>query len=246
MRTSDGTVYSREVMTRTDELVDGTRRTTARVDDWFHGFEVVLEARDGELTRAEGRSHRHPWTTCPGALQSVDALSGAVGRAGAVIARTPRSSTCVHLNDMVWLAARQHPERRYRSVVEPRRAVLWRDGEQVLDWALDDGFVIAGGPFDRLGPAPQGWSRRLSAAAVDAELDEAIRVHRRGLMVGTGFYTLPWETIERGSDVTYAPMAESCHAFSHAQLDETRCIARIPIPRLPSTRRRPGTGTENG
>lgn len=217
--------------TRTEPGRRGSLRSTARVDDFFHGFEVTLDHRDGELTEAGATAHRHPWTTCPGALPSVARIRGKVSYAPVTIARTPRPHTCVHVNDLVWLAAQQHESRRYEIEVTPFEARLERDGHLVLVWQLHQWTITGSGPFAGLGISPAGWADRLDrvgGSGADPELREAVRVLRRGVLVAIGYYTLDWRSIERGTDIHAGVMADTCHTFSEDRPEQAVCLAGTP------------------
>jgi len=223
--------FHRQVHTRTTPSRRGQLQATARVDDFFHGFEVQLEVRDGEVVGSEATTHRHPWTTCPGALASVGTVRGPASYAATTVNRLPRSTTCVHLNDLVWLAAMQHVERTYEIEVTPFVATLARDGAHLLTWQLHQWTISGDGPFAGLIPVGSGWPAaldRIGVTGADPELREAVRVLRRGVLVAIGYYTLEWRSIERGADVPREIMADTCHTFSPGQVESTVCLAATP------------------
>ena len=220
--------YHRTVTARRERLGGGAERRTARVDDWFHGFEVVLDGRDGRVEVAVATAHRHPWTTCVGALPSVGALEGVpfdeVARA---TVRLGRAATCVHVNDLVWLAGRGHDHRRYDVEVTPAHVVTWRDGEEVLRWPLE-GWVVTEGPFAGTTPFGTGFASVLDRLGADDDLREAVRVARRGAAVGCGYHTLDWPNLHVGADVEGDVMAGTCHAFSPGVIERTVRLAEPP------------------
>lgn len=208
----------------------GDLRTTARVDDWFHGFEVTVEHRDGVVTGASASSHLHPWTTCAGALASVSAVRGPLAIASRSLVTTPRDRTCVHLNDLVWLATRAHARRRYDLEVTPDRARLERDGDVVLDLPLVDWSVVGDGPYAGLFLPGEWWADRLADVGADDDLREAVRVLRRGGSVAMGYYTLDWVDIERGRDIDVRVMHDTCHTFSAERVTTAVSLVRRPSP----------------
>lgn len=218
------------VVTEPEPTGDGAhdQRTVARVDDWFHGFEIVLRHRDGVVTDAVASSHRHPWTTCPGALASVTTVSGPLAIASRPLVTLPRRRTCVHLNDLAWLATRAHRRRRYDLEVTPGRARLERDGEVVLDLPLRDWSVTGDGPYAGLYLPGEWWAERLADVGADEDLREAVRVLRRGGSVAMGYFTLDWATITRGDDIDARVMHDTCHTFSTEQVATAVCLARRP------------------
>src|SRR5689334_13696936 len=153
--------YHRVVTARVEAGPAGTVRSVARVDDWFHGFEVVLDFDGDELVSGSATSDRHPWSTCPGALASVRRLSGRAEELGPAIVSAPRGGTCVHVNDLVWLAAERHSRRHYEMIVTTREAELRRDGERMLKWKLRRWVIDGTGMLSGLGMADPRWGETL-------------------------------------------------------------------------------------
>jgi len=214
---------------------DGTHTLVARVDDWFHGFEVRLRCDGTEVIDASATAHRHPWSSCPGALASVARLRGPLAMVAAQLAHAPRSTSCVHVTDLVWLAAQSHGLRNYQIELDPYEATLTRDGEELLRWPLDEFKIADDGPFHGLGPGLKGWSKQLASVSADREFREAVRVMRRGMLVGVGYYTLEWSSYACGADVPHETMADSCYAFTSDRMATSDRVARVPIPRIRRT-----------
>jgi hypothetical protein len=206
----------------------GTARSIARVDDWFHGFEVALDLRDGEVVGADATSHRHPWTTCPGALGSVHELRGPVEDAGSAIVGAARSTTCVHLNDLVSLAARQHRNRHYEMFVTTRDAQLRRDGEPTLQWRLRNWSIEGTGALAGLGMSDPRWPDQLDAIGASEDLREAIKILRRGVLVAIGYYVIEWRRIGAASEVEPAYMDGTCHTFSQPTMSRATSLVAVP------------------
>lgn len=202
--------------------------STATVDDWFHGFEVTLDFRGDELVHAAASASRHPWSTCPGALDSVTHLSGPAEDLGAAIIAAPRDTTCVHVNDLVWLASHQHEQRRYEMEVTPALATMERDGKPLLSWKLRHWTILGTGKLAGLGMSDTRWHERLDAMSAGFDLREATKVLRRGVLVAMGYYQLDWDRIERGTDVPHEIMANTCHTFSSARVASAVCMAEVP------------------
>ncbi len=232
---SGGEPFRRTVRTSTEQHDDGTLTLAARVDDWFHGFEVRLRCDGAEVIEASATAHRHPWSSCPGALASVTRLRGPLSAVAAQLAHAPRSTSCVHVTDLVWLAAQGHPLRVYTVELDPYEATLTRDGAEVLRWPLDEFKIADGGPFHGLGPGLKGWSKQLVSVRADREFREAVRVMRRGMLVGVGYYTLEWSSYACGADVPHETMTDSCYAFTADRMASSERVARVPIPRIRRT-----------
>jgi hypothetical protein len=81
------------------------------LDDDFHEMRIAMRvAPDGTILEAVGRMNRHPYDTCPRAVESLAGLVGAnvfVPKAGGGLRqRMPRSEGCLHLADMLGVAFR--------------------------------------------------------------------------------------------------------------------------------------------
>jgi hypothetical protein len=81
------------------------------LDDDFHEMRIAMRvAPDGTILEAVGRMNRHPYDTCPRAVESLAGLVGAnvfVPKAGGGLReRIPRSEGCLHLADMLGIAFR--------------------------------------------------------------------------------------------------------------------------------------------
>ena len=102
--------FSRDFRTKLFRLDDGWISWTA-LDDDFHSMRVALKFdENGEIVEAGGRMLRHPYETCPRAIESLRNLIGAnVARPGAhnqIKERVPRTEGCLHVADMVTIAFR--------------------------------------------------------------------------------------------------------------------------------------------
>jgi hypothetical protein len=224
------TPYHRTVLAtrRPIEGRAGAERIRTQVDDWFHGFALTLDVVGGVVTAARATAHRHPWTTCVGALPSADALVGVeVAQVASTILRQGRATTCVHLNDLAWLAARGHVDRRYDVEVTPHRLTLTCDERLVLDWPLA-GWVVSDGPFAGTTSFGAGFASILDDLGADDDLREAVRIARRAAGVGTGYHTLDWPRLARGADVAHTHLADTCHAFTAGVVEHTLRLAAPP------------------
>lgn len=222
------TAFHRSVVATTSLHPDGSFVASARVDDWLHGFEVTIHGRDDVAENVVATTHRHPWTTCPGALASVASLTGPVRSLPSAAVELPTDATCVHVNDLVWLASRLHAERRYDIEVTRQVAILARDDTTLLQWPLDEWRIEGTGRFRGLGFAGAGWSSALDDVGAGPDLREAVRIMRRAIMVAMGYYELDWRRIRVGTDVPAAVMADSCHTFSPGRVGAATCLVEPP------------------
>jgi hypothetical protein len=102
--------FSREFRTRLHVVGDEWISVT-ELDDDFHSMRVALRFdASGVITEAGGRMLRHPYETCPRAIESLSNLVGAnVATPGAhnqIKDRVPRTEGCLHVADMVTVAFR--------------------------------------------------------------------------------------------------------------------------------------------
>jgi hypothetical protein len=102
--------FSREFRTRLHVVGDEWISVT-ELDDDFHSMRVALRFdASGVITEAGGRMLRHPYETCPRAIESLRNLIGAnVAMPGAhnqIKDRVPRTEGCLHVADMVTIAFR--------------------------------------------------------------------------------------------------------------------------------------------
>jgi hypothetical protein len=205
-------------------------RCTGGVDDHFHGFDVELDVHDGQVVGARAHARKQPWTTCGGALPSVARLSGPLEAIADQIHDAPRDTTCVHVSDLVALTARAYSSRRYEVDAEPTHIRVERDGEVVVDWALDRWTVREPGPYEGFWFSGHQWSEALDARDAGDDEREAVFVARRGILVAIGYYELPWDTIDRGSHIGYDVMTGSCHTFTEPHLSVA--VSLVEVPRL--------------
>lgn len=221
--------FERHIRLWRDRL-DGRDLVCGRVTDHFHDFEVQLEVSGDEVVGAEAIAHKQPWTTCDGALASVEQLRGPLSALADQLHAAPRDTTCVHLSDLTTLTAHGHDDRRYDVDARPDHVRVRRDGETVLDVGLDKWKIAEPGPFDGFWFTGSPWQAALDELAADHDEREAVFVLRRGILVGIGFFELPWETIEGGSSIEYDVMTGSCHTFTEPQLSVA--VSLVDPPRL--------------
>ena len=91
--------------------IGGESLSLTELDDDFHEMRIALRVGlDGLIHEAVGRMNRHPYDTCPRAVESLEALAGmnvfAPRDGGRIRERIPRSEGCLHLADMLAIAFR--------------------------------------------------------------------------------------------------------------------------------------------
>jgi hypothetical protein len=102
--------FERDFRTSLFPVEEGWLSLTA-LDDFFHSMRVALViAPDGTILEAAGTMNRHPYDTCPHALESLRRLSGINLHAPGATTRTkevvPRREGCLHVLDMLHVAYR--------------------------------------------------------------------------------------------------------------------------------------------
>jgi Protein of unknown function (DUF2889) len=88
---------------------DGAWLSLTSLDDDFHEMRIALRvAEDGTVLEAVGRMNRHPYDTCPRAVESMRGLVGVnvFAPKAPYRDRLERSEGCLHLFDMLGIAFR--------------------------------------------------------------------------------------------------------------------------------------------
>ena len=159
---------------------------TAEMEDDVHHFMARLHHAGGVVTKVEGAAPRTPWVSCPGALMELKTLEGLTLEAVRALPAPARREHCLHLFEVALIAASHAGdapfERTYRidadhDAAQPR-LTLWRDGREVLSWAVDE-MVVRGSRFD--GIALADIPRRLGGLSADEK--EAALVLRRASLI---------------------------------------------------------------
>lgn len=188
-------LYPRGVLHRRIGIATQPGEARVALEDDFHHFRITLRHQGGVVTAAFAVTLRHPNALCPSASARLTELVG-MGlslSAAAVLQHTDARQQCTHMIDMAGLAvaaaARGTPRRVYTAQVPDRvngrtTATLWRDGAQVLHWALDRGHIAAPPPFTGLdvGAGFTGW---VAANLPDDEAEAAL-VLRRAVFIANG------------------------------------------------------------
>lgn len=101
--------FDRTFRTRIYKLGDSESLSLTELDDDFHEMRSALRvAHDGFILEAAGRMNRHPYDTCPRAVEALVPLVGTNVYAPKVKGqdRLPRTEGCLHLADMLAVAFR--------------------------------------------------------------------------------------------------------------------------------------------
>jgi len=194
----------------------------ADLEDDFHHFVVTLH-HDGErVVSVDCDSRRWPWSTCPGASESLRALAGMPlsQRFTAAGKWTDPKHNCTHQFDAachaITHAAWGRDRRQYDAEVPLRdgdgwtRVRLWVDGSARLSWALSwSGIVDPAPPFDA---APwKGGFMRWADATLEPDDAECAIVLRRCTDIGMG-RAMDLDAVPRAGELP-SMMAGVCHTM---------------------------------
>jgi hypothetical protein len=195
----------------------------ADLEDDFHHFLVTLRHDGSRVESVECESRRWPWSTCPGAAESLRALAGMplAERFTAAAQWTDPKQNCTHQFDAACHAitharwGREH--RRYDIEVPMRdpasgatRVRLWVDGALRLVWSLTwNGIAEPSPPFDT---APwKGGFMRWADATLPPDDAECAIVLRRASDIGMG-RAMDLDSVPRADELP-PMMAGVCHTM---------------------------------
>lgn len=207
------------------------------LEDEFHHFGVTL-VHDGVSVRdLRIAAPRPPWTTCAGAVEPLRQLVGRplVARSSDVAAFVDVRMQCTHLFDLAsLLVAHAHGGRediRYHGTVrrldaleagapaDAQRATLYRNGEEVLWWNLEDERITAPAPYAgrTIHYGFRAWTEQRSIEEAEHAL-----VLRRIAFASNGRRI----TIERLANAAELHQGPVCHTFQPG-----RSEVALPTPR---------------
>ncbi len=186
----------------------------------------VTVFHDGKIaTAVEPAMQRAPWTTCPGAIETLKQTFTGVAL-NAFAQRGEKRANCTHLHDLAVLAAAHALDDAvlvYDILVSDaidgmRRAELRRNGVTVLSWADISGRIVepaalAGMALDKMSP----W-----ISTLDPQQQEATRLLRWGNILANG-RTIP---LEMQSNATRMRPG-SCYTFQPHRMIEAKRIGEI-------------------
>jgi len=164
------------------------------VEDDFHRFRVLLEAREGVITAVRTDARRSPNSLCEAAGDRLQELVGMAldPASAAVFNQTDQFQQCTHQLDLAGLGvaamAIERPQRIYEVTVPDRQdghttATLYADGQPKLLWQVTGMAIEGPAPYEglSLGAGFTQFTRSLSRDEAEAAL-----VLRRTLFVSQG------------------------------------------------------------
>lgn len=190
---SDG-IFRRRVAVTTRRHADGLLEARCAVEDDYHRFRVLVEARQGRVSAVRTDARRSPNSLCQAAGGRLQELVGMAldPASAAVFAQTDQFQQCTHQLDLAGLGvaalALERPRRHFEILVPDRvdgrtTAKLLVDGAERLVWQVDGMTVEGPEPYSgrSLGAGFSQFTRTL-----DRDEAEAALVMRRGLFVSQG------------------------------------------------------------
>jgi hypothetical protein len=164
------------------------------VEDDFHHFRVLLEAREGLVTAVRTDARRSPNSLCAAAGHQLQELVGMAldPACASVLNRTDQFQQCTHQLDLAGLGvaalALNRPHRTYEAAVPDRLngrtvATLHVDGRLTLLWRVLSMTIEGPAPYEgrSLGAGFTQFTRSLCGDEAEAAL-----VLRRALFVSQG------------------------------------------------------------
>lgn len=190
---SKGT-FRRRVRVTTRNIGAGAQEARCAVEDDFHHFRVVIEAREGAIAQVRTNALRSPNTLCAAAGHQLRDLVG-MGldpASAAVLRQTDQFQQCTHQLDLAGLGVaalalgRKH--RTYDAIIPDRRdghttARLNVDSRPMLSWQVMGMTIERPEPY-RGRSMGAGFTE--FTASLDRDEAEAALVLRRALFVSQG------------------------------------------------------------
>lgn len=188
---------------------------TAELEDDYHRMVVTLTHENRVIIGVSSEMKRSPWTTCEGAMAVLrDTFVGK--RLDDASVKQVKSLNCTHLYDLATFCA-AHAERAERVTYDiytsdPVGGVvltrLYRNGQRLLDWRLENGKFVAPGVVKGRGLWEiTSWLNLLEVQ--DRAYADAARILRWASMVAGG-RGIPMPTGMSGT--TFGKDA-ACHTF---------------------------------
>ena len=198
--------------------------TVGELEDDCHHFRVELHHDGARIIAADGHHFRGPWTTCRHAPEPLRAIEGQPMRANASALGdyTDPRANCTHLFDLTGLAMahsfRPEPERQYDMLVTDmtgptlaQEAVIWRDGEEIVRWQLEQREVVA--PPEWAGAPLRNKFIRWAGERLDADTAEAAIALRRVIDIAMSRIA-DLDHVETAASITSTDMMGRCMTYS--------------------------------
>lgn len=220
LRTDPNLTYRRRIV-----LEPGPGTVFAEMEDNPHHVRIRIEHSEGIIRHVEVETPRLPWTTCPAGAQAARQMEG-LSLAAASDPDTwasDRSQHCLHEFDLAHLAVRHVHDTvssLFQAVVRApgrpeREAWLYRDGEQVMHWQLEETppashRTVVAGPGEYSGlPLQAGFTSWI--ARLDPRTAEHATILRRACHISGGL-AMDLDLADFAGDLREAD--GSCYSYS--------------------------------
>ena len=173
-----------------------TNQIEAKLEDCNHGFSINLEHDGKKITAIKANAHRHPFNTCPAAIDALQQFVSCPLQADASTVRKTAKpdKNCTHLYDLVTLAmahAKRPESQRLYDVTVPDEVdgvltvKVSCDGNELHNWQIKNKHIIA--PEHLAGkPMMKGFYHWATSEFKDdrsGDMMEAADVLQRGFFV---------------------------------------------------------------
>lgn len=201
------------------------------IEDCNHGFQVQIHHDGKHLTRVEGQARRTPFTTCPFAINPLQALVGIpLGLKAKDLARKiDARANCTHWLDVALLAiihASRHEKVRQYDIDIPDEldtattVTVKRNNEIVLQWQVKDWQIQT--PESLLGkPLFKGFSAWANDFSDDEDEKEAAFIVQKAYFVSRARLFSTNDMAGESADA-HPTMYDACFTYSQPQRSQAK------------------------
>ena len=216
-------VFRRRIHLRADD-----HTVAVELEDGNHGFRIVLRHDGEQVSGIDVDAVRHPFNTCP---EAVDPLQRIVGQRLDISAQTLRDrlvpgDNCTHLFDMAALAITHAgcsgTELEYDMAVEDEvdgrasRVEISRDGRSVHAWQVQAHHIVAPAALAGL-PMMRGFHAWASRQFEGAELEAAIALQRAYFVAQSRRFS--FDPPEANPGIGDGMPQGSCYSYNHGAVE---------------------------
>ncbi|MCW1383604.1 DUF2889 domain-containing protein [Novosphingobium sp. KCTC 2891] len=204
-------------------------RVDAALEDHRHAMFCSLFHDGVKVTAVESEFQRYSLTHCAGAAAPLAELVGMdIGiSTGDFFAGGRARHNCTHMLDLAWMALRHCRRGNVDWLFEidipdavsgPARGTLRRNGEEVLDWTVENNVIVA--PARYAGRAMRGGFLRWAvdeAGLSDQEMEDCLVLHKGFFVVAARQFASP----SGRQDPAFRKMVEGvCYGYAPERLDD--------------------------
>jgi len=191
--------FHRKIIFASRGCSTGRILSRACLEDDFHRFRLEMTADDTHILEISGSALRYPYSTCPQAVNGLDALIGqSVADYSASIHRqTDASLNCTHLLDLAGLCCSHIKmdvtKRQYEIFISDRhdgettgkyKAQISQNGQSILSWDAENETIFS--PYGFQGVNLRAGFAKWAFENLDMEMREIALILRRCAMISMG------------------------------------------------------------